>query len=172
MSDLSWVGRRDELRRGFDDAFAEAPPPPAPDLEDLVLVRVGPHALAVRVSEIAGLEKGRKIVPLPGSARELLGLAGVRGQLVPVFSLAALLGLAPGDEGWFVLCGRGPSTGLAFAALEGCVKVPRSRLETAGDGRSDHVAVVATIGTEARGVLDTRTLLAAAAARVGSSREG
>jgi purine-binding chemotaxis protein CheW len=132
----------------------------------------------VRVSEVTGLEAGRKIVPLPGSGRELLGLAGVKGLLVPIFSLAALLGVEGGalDAKWFVLCGQGPSIGLAFTALDGCVKVPRSSFGPAADAAAGgHVGAVVTVGSQARGVLAISSFLAAAAARTGRvdrSREG
>jgi chemotaxis signal transduction protein len=90
-----------ELRRAFDDSFAQ-PPPPAPgpgDWVEFLLIQAGEQPYALRIGELSGLESDRKIVPLPAApgstAPWLLGLCAVRGQLAPVFDLAAILGLPP-----------------------------------------------------------------------------
>ena len=69
----------------------------------------GGAPFAFRLAEIAGVAVDRKLTSLPSPVPELLGLAGLRGRLVPVYSLTALLGGTPeGTAGrWLVLdCGR------------------------------------------------------------------
>ena len=80
------------LRAGFDRGFAE---PARPDLivrEGLLAIRVGQQAWAIRLSEIAGLFVDKRITPVPGGHAALLGIAGFRGAILPVYDLAIVLG--------------------------------------------------------------------------------
>jgi len=120
-----------ELRSVFDQARA------APffsgkeeQTEDLLAIRVSRDAYAIRVSEISGLTTDRKIVAFPSPIPELLGVAGVRGALVPVYSLAMLLGYNAETERtrWFALCGAEDPVALVFSDFEGHVRVPLTEL--------------------------------------------
>src|SRR5436309_1156564 len=86
--------RVSELRRAFDGTFAKAIRTAGGEAqeEDLLAVRIFTHAYAIRVAEIAGIITSRKIVPVPSRRFELLGVAGLRGGLIPVYHLGALLG--------------------------------------------------------------------------------
>ncbi len=122
----------DALRAEFDAAFARPVRAPDGDTVALLAIRVAGAPMAVRVLEIAGLMQVRPIVPVPGRRAELLGVSGVRGALVPVYSLARLLGRA--DEGpprWLLLVAtaRGERVALAVAAFE------RHLVRPAGDLR-------------------------------------
>ncbi|MBI2944201.1 MAG: chemotaxis protein CheW [Candidatus Wallbacteria bacterium] len=66
----------------------------------------------------------RSVVRVPSSRRELLGVCGLRGALVPVFDLAALLGLETdtSSASWCVLAGANHLVGFAFERLEGYVR--------------------------------------------------
>jgi purine-binding chemotaxis protein CheW len=86
----------DDLRRTFDLSFAAPATVHQTGLTVLLLVRLGERRLAVLLEDVASLLPGRRIVPLPAAPRELLGLAGYRGRLVPVFSLRGLLGMEEG----------------------------------------------------------------------------
>ena len=88
---------------------------------------------AIKVSEISGLVNDRKTVALPSPVPELLGVAGIRGGLVPVYSLAALLGYSqdPGRARWLALCGSEEPVGLAFSDFEGYLRVPVSQVYAA-----------------------------------------
>lgn len=133
MSALSPVSEKvAELRRGFDEAraipFSEDAKEQA---ENLLAIRIsGGDAYAIKVSEIAGLATGRKIVPVPGPIPELLGLAGIRGALVPVYSLSALLGYGSDAEQarWLALCGIERCFALAFHEFEGYLRVAQREL--------------------------------------------
>jgi chemotaxis signal transduction protein len=128
------------LRRSFDEAFARAHRPRATGLEDLLLVRIEGHPYALRIRELEGLHRAGKVVPLPSSCLELLGLAGIRGALVPVFSLPALLGYGGRESPtWLVLChgaegrGREPMA-LGFGGLDGHVRVGPDQICGAAEG--------------------------------------
>ena len=63
--------------------------------EDFLAIRVGADPYTFRLSEIAGLHVGVKIVPVPSPAVQLLGMVAIRGMLAPIYDLAALLHYPP-----------------------------------------------------------------------------
>jgi chemotaxis signal transduction protein len=99
-------------------------------VESLLSIRVSGDPYAIRVSEISGLANDRKVIALPSSLPELLGVAGIRGGLVSVYSLAALLGYSreADQPRWLVLCGAEESVGLAFSDFEGYLRVPLTQV--------------------------------------------
>ena len=123
-----------ELRRVFDQARA-APFSSGMEeqAEDLLAIRVSRDSYAIRVNEISGLATDRKIVAFPSLIPELLGVAGIRGALVPVYSLAMLLGYKAETERtrWLALCGTEDPVALAFSEFEGYVRVSLTKLYAA-----------------------------------------
>src|SRR5258708_16163647 len=79
----------------------------------------------MRVSEISGLATDRKIVAFPSPIPELLGVAGIRGALVPVYSLAMLLGYNAETERtrWLALCGTEDSVDLVLSDFDGYIRI-------------------------------------------------
>jgi chemotaxis signal transduction protein len=120
-------GRVAFLRDAFDRAFASAPRPREPT-EDFLRVRVAGVAYGLRVAQIAAVAAGRTIIPLPSRRAALLGLAGIRGNVACVYSLALLLG--HGGDGpaprWLALCGSTEPVAFAFDALEAFMRTPRA----------------------------------------------
>ena len=114
-----------ELRRAFDESFAVAPPERVTSWEDLLSVRIGGDPYALRVRDISGFMASGRIVPLPSRLPELLGMAGVKGALVPVFSLEALLGYVRPVEAprWLALTGKVETVALAFGEFEGHLRI-------------------------------------------------
>ncbi|HEY0588908.1 MAG TPA: chemotaxis protein CheW [Pseudoduganella sp.] len=107
------------LRDEFDRAFAM--PPAQPDARDqqLLAIRAGGQPYALRLSAIRGLYVDRRVQALPSRLPELLGLTGVRGQAVPVFDLAALLGLpAQRAPRWLALASGRHSAAFAFEQFD------------------------------------------------------
>ena len=80
------------LRDEFDSTFALAPEAPDISAQPLLAISAGGQAYALRLASIRGLYVDRRVQSLPSRLPELLGLTGLRGQAVPVFDLAALLG--------------------------------------------------------------------------------
>jgi len=113
------VERAAELRSTFDRAFATALRADTSSKAELIAIRVGTEACAIRLSEIAGLFADRKITRVPASNAALLGVAGFRGALVPAYSLPVLLGVAGAAmPRWLVIAAEAP-VALAFDAFEG-----------------------------------------------------
>ncbi|HMD30458.1 MAG TPA: chemotaxis protein CheW [Candidatus Acidoferrales bacterium] len=171
--------RAAELREAFDRAralpFASGE---AEQMESLLAIRLGGEPHAIRVSEIAALARGRKIEPVPGGMPELLGIAGMRGEIVPVYSLAALVGHGreAGEAAWLVLCGGEERVGFAFHDFEGHLRVPLAQLCAAGErdaGRDQLEHVVRAEGS-VRTVVSLSQLLSAIRTRCrpgGGSKE-
>jgi chemotaxis signal transduction protein len=127
------------LRLAFDRSFAE-PLPPGTDLsEDLLAIRVGGEPYAMRLGEIAGLFADKKVTPVPGGDASLIGIAGFRGAVVPVYGLEALLGHASGQRPrWLVIAAAAP-VALAFEAFEAQLSVPPHAIlpaQSGGEARS------------------------------------
>ena len=101
--------------------------------ESLLAIRVSRDAYAIRVSEISGLATDRKIVAFPSPISELLGVASIRGTLVSVYGLAALLGyeFEAKQVRWLTLCGTEEPFALAFSDFEGYVRIPQTQLYAA-----------------------------------------
>jgi len=156
-----------QMRLEFDQAFARPQAPETPHLENLLAIRLGPKPYALRLSEIAGLFADRSVTALPGDMPALLGIAGLRGTIVPVYDLAALLGHGGtvGGHRWLALAAvaaSGASVGVAFPTLDGHLRIPFDDIVahdgTAADARQ-YVRHFARIGQAARPIVDLAAVL-------------
>ena len=168
-----------DLRSAFDRAFGEPTVNATASTEDLLAIRVAGDPYALVVSELTGVVSGRRVVSLPSRRADLLGVAGIRGVVVPVYGLAGLLGYdaAGPTPAWLALCGSTDPVALAFDKLEEFLRVPAADLHAA-DGTVDttrrHVSRVARVAAVTRRVIDTRSTLAAlqiAAGTAGSKKD-
>jgi chemotaxis signal transduction protein len=176
----------DALRREFDRSFAVPAGGGAEDTLDLLALRVGGDAYAVRLTDVTGLLVDRRLVPVPTHMPAFVGLIGMRGGVVPVWSLGALLGYGSDRETprWMMLIGeRGGGQGLAFAfeRFDGHLRVPRARLSERAPSDPDspanvNVAVQLRHSVRAddtwRGVLDVGALTVDIQRRLGLRHDG
>jgi len=156
--------RAEQLRSAFDRARAiPFSSETAEQIENLLAIRVSGDAFAIRLSEVSGLATNKKIVALPSPIPELLGVAGIRGRLVPVYSLAALLGYsANADQGrWLALCGAEEPVGLVINDFEGHLRVPLAQVYKAEqkDMTSTHVTHVVRASDMVRAVVSIPQLV-------------
>ncbi len=173
MSPASLANRTADFRNAFDKAFA-LPRITGQDAsgEDFLTIRIADDGYAVRLNEIAGLVKGRRIVACPRVVPEFQGVAGVRGKLVSVYSLAVLLGYGDGvgDAPWLLLCGARTAEGaeenigFAFPEFLGFVRALPAQIHSASDrdapsGQSVRTAEFLRIGGEVRAIVAIRRLL-------------
>src|SRR5690606_1614781 len=93
MTESGHPDRLAALRDAFDRTFAKSPEPASPDPERFLSLGIGTDSYLVSLTEVSGVVTGRKVTKLPGSVPELLGIAGLRGAILPVFDLGLLLGL-------------------------------------------------------------------------------
>jgi chemotaxis signal transduction protein len=118
--------RAAELRREFDRSFAEPPSAEKSVTHDLLAIRLDEQHFALHLSDIAGVFADKKITPVPGASGSLLGIAGFRGVIAPVYDLQRLLGgPAVRNPRWLVMAASA-SAGFAFAAFDGQLRVPTS----------------------------------------------
>jgi chemotaxis signal transduction protein len=136
------------LRRLFDDSFAAAATAESARLEGLLAIRLGSDPYALRLSEIAGLHTGVKIVPVPSASAQLLGIVGLRGIMAPIYDLAALLGYPPAaSPRWMVLARMPQPLGFAFETFESHLQVPESSLANGEGGANAGAPRQYTSGT-------------------------
>jgi chemotaxis signal transduction protein len=131
MSPRSVLDQLDGLREEFDHSFATPARRHDAVHTELLAVRAGGRAYALRLSQTSGLWPDRPVTPLPSPVRALLGVAGFSGAILPVYDLAALLGHpVPERPRWLVLAAGSPALALAFHELEGHVRVPEDSIVT------------------------------------------
>jgi purine-binding chemotaxis protein CheW len=154
-----------QLRAEFDGSFALPSATRADDHERLLALRLDGDAYALRLSEIAGLVSGRKIVPVPSPVPAVLGVASQRGDVFAVYSLAVLLGHSrpTAPPRWLALCRDQEPVALAFADLDGYFEAPRAELRRpAGDaGARAHLHAVVQYAQRTLSVLDVASLVEA-----------
>jgi purine-binding chemotaxis protein CheW len=125
------------MRAAFDRSFAEPPLTEHVSLQDFLAIRIGTDSYAIRLADITGLFADRPITRLPSADPAFLGIAGLRGAVVPVYDLGAFLGYPPGEaRRWLLLVG-GAALALAFEAFEGHLRLPQAALAAeVGQARS------------------------------------
>jgi chemotaxis signal transduction protein len=128
-AEMTAADRVEALRHAFDRSFAEAPRSDAAPFEDLLEITVGTMPYALRMTEVFGLFADRKITLLPSTVHELLGITGLRGSVLPVYDLAALLGhsVAAGTPRWLAVAAALP-VALAFEGFERHQRIRRDAI--------------------------------------------
>lgn len=164
------LARLADLRQAFDRSFAEAPRHQVTALQDLLDIRLGATPCALRVAEIAALFGDIKITPVPTGVAELLGIAGFRGALLPVYDLRALVGYRVDTQPRWVAISAANSIGLAFDRVEGHIRVGEDALVPQGGRESTvrHVREVVRIDGLVRPVLSIPSVLEAVTSRARS----
>jgi purine-binding chemotaxis protein CheW len=161
----SLAARAAELRDAFDASFA-APMRADPVAHEVLLaIRVGTERCALRLAEIAGLFADRDVTPVPGRNAALLGVAGCRGVLVPVYSLRHLLGQdsAPLLR-WFVLAAAAPIA-LAFDVFEGHVRAAAGAIVPRQSGHGGTAGEIVPTPDGLRSVLHLSAVIAMLSAK-------
>ena len=162
-----------ELARAFDARFAAAPPEAVGPVERLLVVGVGEARAAIRLRDLAGLFAVPRIARVPDGAPGLLGIAGVRGRVVPVFDLAALADRAMSTRGpayLAIAAGLAP-VGLLFRGAIEYVEVPGVEVDDARHllRGAVHLAGAARVGGTLVRLLDVPGITAEIAARTEAS---
>lgn len=121
-----------------------------------VRVRIGPEHYALPVESVTEVAELGEVTPVPGAPAGVLGARNLRGQLLPVIDMAALLGLSRGNPTRLVVAEQdGRRAGLAVDAVAGVEPLPDASEET----ESRHLAGAVMIDTSLVGVVDVQSLL-------------
>lgn len=162
MSDRDTIPATIEaLREAFDSSFAVAPAATRPDEVALLAIRVGNDSIALRVHDTLGLVKAGRIVAVPSRRPDLVGIIGLRGAVIPIYSLARLAGLVEGEQPrWIALAGGPDRIGLAFAQFEGHLRVAPGAIHAAASPRESRlVSGVLETGGAPRTILDVPAIV-------------
>jgi chemotaxis signal transduction protein len=125
------------LREAFDRSFAKADEVGRLAYLDFLSIRIAGDAYALRLSELASLHVDRKLVVAPSLLPELLGIAGFRTVLTPIYDLGALLGYATGrTTKWLVVAQSPTPIGFAFDAFDAHLRVPVEHVSAVEAGES------------------------------------
>jgi purine-binding chemotaxis protein CheW len=158
------------LRHDFDSAFAEPARPWEEDLEKFLAIRVGSSPYALRLAQIAGIDVDRRAVAVPGPLPELLGIIGVRGRVVPVYSLAALLGVtSPAAPRWVALTAES-DLGLAFEHVEGYRAARAADVLASEAAAGAHCPETLRLGGASFGIINVPSIVRTITGRVASLR--
>ena len=130
-------------------ADSNKPVPPASERSDvkasgaqLLVTRVGDEALGFRLAAVSEIIRVPRLAHMPFAPESLLGLANLRGLVLPVVSLRRLLGfpdIALDAAARIVVMGGSPPVGFAVDTVETLVELPSVRIvaDSAGAGRLD-----------------------------------
>jgi hypothetical protein len=131
VSDAPLFLEASRLRADFDRVFAEAEPPPSNPGESLLAVEVAGDPYALRLGDLAFLERGASPAFLATGAPSFLGLAGLRGEVLPVWDLAGLLGypVRPLGQLWMACSADTPRWAAAFGRFGGLLHASDTELE-------------------------------------------
>jgi len=122
------------LRAAFDRSFAERARLQTSTHADFLTIRLGTHPFALRLADVASLVTDREITRLPGPRAELIGIAGFRGAIVPVYDLGALLSYPASPAPRWLVVASAAQVALAFEAFDGHMRVAADAV-TPGDGK-------------------------------------
>lgn len=127
------------MRHAFDQSFSQAPLTHAARFENMLAVRIRGDAYVIPVVEIRALYADRRVVVLPTPLADLLGVATFRGQVAPVYDLAAWLGYAQRASSgavprWFVLARCRDPVAFVFDGFEALLQVPPEDVVASVDG--------------------------------------
>jgi chemotaxis signal transduction protein len=159
-----------DMRRAFDQSFATSHVGESDSLERMIAIRLGGEPFVMRAGHISGLARAKRIVPLPSRIPEMLGLAGIRGTLVPVFDLGGILKLksCAATPSWLALVDNEVSIALGFDEFGGQVELsPANLYADESPTPRKHVPLLARIGSSVHPVIDIPSILEVIRKRAG-----
>ncbi|MDB5806747.1 MAG: cheW3-2 [Betaproteobacteria bacterium] len=165
-----------ELKRAFDQSFAELPGTGEQQVRDFLAIRVGADGYAIDLAEVAGLFADKPVTRLPNAAPEFLGIAGFRGIVIPVYDLRVLLGY-PAKEmpRWLVTAAAMP-VAFAFDVFHRHLRISTQAVAKpeGADFTHQHVRQVLRAPDIARPIVDMASILTAIKnqAQYGAARKG
>jgi chemotaxis signal transduction protein len=123
-----------------------------------VLLRLGEERYALAVDDVLEVGTVSDPAPLPGAPPGVVGLQNLRGDVVPLLDLAALVGAGPRERGEaMVVVEQGGRR--AALAVDAVLEV--APLEEEGPSRHEAAPLRSSVlvGGSLVGVLDTKALL-------------
>ncbi|MFZ5896127.1 MAG: chemotaxis protein CheW [Myxococcota bacterium] len=150
-----------QLARAFDASFSVAPEFERAPQQGLLLFTVESKAHAIRAREVSAVLTTPRLTRVPCRRVELLGVGSIRGELVPVFDLGQLLGLAPASNGrrWCLLVSARELVAFAFDSFERYEQVAESAIASAESSGGALVGQVARVAEATVPIINAAGLL-------------
>ena len=126
--------RARELRHDFDRSFSLPPSIGATAKIELLAIRVGANRFALRLSDVAGIYADKKITRVPGAAPAMLGIAGFRGAIAPIYDLARLMGQPQSQAPRWLVLARAEPIGIAFDGFDGQLRLAADAIKSQQSG--------------------------------------
>jgi chemotaxis signal transduction protein len=163
MSAESEAQSAEEFRRAFDEMFTRPAQARDERAVEVLSIRAGEARMALPVLSIRAVQLCPEVAALPSTATSLVGVSGVRGSVVAMYSLAHVLGgsKTPSGGAWVALCGDG-SIGLVFDELFGHERLTQGEL-LPGEGEASRRFV--EISGTPHVLVDVKALLKAITAK-------
>lgn len=122
-----------------------------------LVVKVGDERYAIAVQEVREVRTGLDPAPLPGAPPVVLGLEKVRGEVMPVVDLGALIGAGAPDEPAAIVVVEDAGRSAALAVGELLEVKPLSEERTQED--SEMLRSSALVDGVLVGIVDTPAVL-------------
>src|SRR4051812_43721304 len=110
--------------------------------QQFIVFKCGGSSFAFGLNDIGEILRVPRLVHMPLAPRSLLGLANLRGVVLPVVSLASLLGLPcslSDESARVIVAGQSNPVGFVVDQIDNLVSLPADKIETgdAGSGSID-----------------------------------
>jgi purine-binding chemotaxis protein CheW len=120
-----------------------------------VRVHIGRERYAIPIANVLEVADVGDVAPVPGAPAAMLGVRNLRGQVLPVIDLAAVLGVATeGPRRLLVAEDRDRRAGLAVDLVTDVETLPAAKEEAT----SPHLSGAALLDGELIGVVDVGAL--------------
>jgi chemotaxis signal transduction protein len=123
--------RAAELRLDFDRSFADPLSVAGAAIQHFLAIRLDAQHFALRLADISGLFAEKKVTPIPGADEYLLGIAGFRGVVTPVYDLKRVLGRRSAAVPRWLVVAAAARVALAFDGFEGQLRIAPAAIATA-----------------------------------------
>jgi purine-binding chemotaxis protein CheW len=124
-----------------------------------VVARLGGEEYGLPVDDVLEVADSGEIVPVPGAGSAMLGVRNLRGQVLPVVDLAAVLGLPRGTTPGrvVVVAEGGRAAGLGVDSVKGVESLP----DGGEEADSPHLTGAALIDGTLVGLVNVASVLEA-----------
>ena len=129
--------------------------------QQLVVFSLGSEEYALPIGAVHEIIRFSEPRSVASEMPWIRGVIGLRGKIIPIFDLAARLGLAPSEPGKIVIvAGDAGQVGVMVDEVEEVLTVVSEQLEEVPTANSDAIEAIAKIGDRLVVLLNTSGLFA------------
>lgn len=109
----------EKIRDEFDSSFSMPVTIEESERVNYLLIKLQDDTFAVKTRDLKRIISAKPIITLPKQAPSMLGISGIEGQGIPIFSLEHLMSYSKLSKiQWFALCGHQVNTiGFGFSKI-------------------------------------------------------